>query len=179
MRQLPLLVFLLLSLALAAMLLQKNITHNPGSQSREVMPAISVTSPDGQKHWDATALKGHVTLINFFASWCAPCAAEMPELTALKKQFPSLRMEGIAWNDNPATLKKWLGRNGNPFHRLWLDKNGGATIALGIKGIPESFLVDNAGIIRYRLTGPLTAQLRDSEFAAFIQQLLHESAHEK
>jgi cytochrome c biogenesis protein CcmG/thiol:disulfide interchange protein DsbE len=179
MRKLPLLTFLLLACGLAAMLLQKTEPKPDGAQSNEAMPTITVATLDGKKLWDAGALNGHITLINFFASWCAPCATEMPELAALKKQFPALRMEGIAWNDDPATLKKWLKQHGDPFHQHWIDKNGDATIALGIKGIPESFIVDGHGIIRYRLAGPLTDDLREGDFGALLTQLLAEQRDAK
>ncbi len=175
MRALPFISFLILSLGLAAMLMQKNIVRDAGAPSNEAMPAITVAMLDGGKKWDASALKGHVTVINFFASWCTPCAAEMPELDALRKQFPALRIEGIAWNDDPKTLKKWLVKNGNPFRTTWLDRDGSATIALGIKGIPETFIVDGSGVIRFRLSGPLTAKMREGEFGALITQLLAEA----
>jgi cytochrome c biogenesis protein CcmG/thiol:disulfide interchange protein DsbE len=179
MRALPFVSFLILALGMAAMLMQKNMLHDAGAPSNEPMPAITVTSLDGRTQWNAKTLEGHVTVINFFASWCTPCAAEMPELEALRKQFPALRIEGIAWNDDPKTLKKWLVKHGNPFRTTWLDADGNATIALGIKGIPETFVVDAKGVVRFRLSGPLTADMRAGEFGALITQLLAEAAGEK
>jgi len=87
----------------------------------------------------------------------------MPELIALKKQFPQLEVQGIAWNDAPKVLRAWLKKHGNPFNAVWLDEKGDATIALGIKGVPETIIVDGQGNIRYRLTGPITpAVLKDT-----------------
>lgn len=179
MRTFPLFVFLALALVFAFMLLRKTEPAALGSASNTPLPAITVTALEGNARWNPAALQGRVTLINFFASWCTPCAAEMPELAALHKQFPALHIEGVAWNDQPDTLRPWLKKNGNPYRMLWFDKNGEATIALGIKGIPESFVVDAKGMVRYHLTGPLTAEMRQGDFGALIEGLIAEAAHAK
>lgn len=174
MRKLPILVFLLLAISFTLMLLRKEAPVAPGGTSDAPLPALTLTTLDGKTVWRTDALKGHVTLINFFASWCAPCAAEMPELVALKKQFPDLVIEGVAWNDDPAKIHGWLKQHGNPYARLWLDKTGSATIALGIRGIPESFLIDRQGTVRYRLPAPVTPELRAGELGTTIAEVLHE-----
>lgn len=184
MRLVPLFIFLALSLALAFMLLHLGAPAAPGIPDKEKFPEIQVTAvpgfnpwstASGPAKWDAQRLQGNVTLINFFASWCTPCEAEMPQLAALKKQHPGLRVVGIAWNDEPATLNKWLKKHGKPFDAVWLDQKGAASIALGIKGIPESFVVDGKGILRYRLTGPVIEN--DKELAELIEKLLSETAN--
>jgi len=141
------------------------------------LPAMTVRALNGTELWNAQSLQGRVTLINFFASWCNPCAAEMPELGALKKQFPKLNMQGIAWNDSPKTLNGWLIEHHNPFDKTWLDETGDATIALGIRGIPETLIVDKKGMVRYRLSGGLTPALRASAVDALITSLLNEPDH--
>jgi len=175
MRRFPFLLFMVISAALAAMLLQSARDKNPASIANAPFPAITVASFDGKTSWQPEALKGRVTVINFYASWCTPCAAEMPELAALKKQFPKIHLAGIAWNDDPKTLTKWLKANGNPFHSSWLDAKGDATIDLGIKGIPETIVVDATGAIRFRLAGPLTEEVRNGEFGTLITNLLAEA----
>jgi cytochrome c biogenesis protein CcmG/thiol:disulfide interchange protein DsbE len=174
MRQLPLIVFVIVSAILAAMLLQSAEVKNPASSANTPFPNITVASFDGKTRWQNDALKGRVTVINFYASWCTPCAAEMPELAALRKDFPNLHLAGIAWNDDPKTLTKWLKEHGDPFHSSWIDAKGDATIDLGIKGIPETIVVDSSGAIRFRLTGPLTEPMRKGEFGALITTLLAE-----
>lgn len=176
MRQFPIIVFMAISAVLAAMLLQSAQEKNPASTAHAPFPIITLTSLDGKTQWKPEAIQGRVTLINFYASWCTPCAAEMPELTALKKDFPALHLAGIAWNDDPKTLDKWLKKYGNPFHTNWLDAKGDATIDLGIKGIPETILVDSKGMIRLRLAGPVTEPMRKGELGALITTLVAEAA---
>jgi cytochrome c biogenesis protein CcmG/thiol:disulfide interchange protein DsbE len=176
MRLAPLAIFISLSLLLVALLLRQQMPFEAGGTSNSAFPVISIKTLDGKTAWKQEDLIGHVTVLNFFASWCTPCAAEMPELVALKKQFPHVRLEGVAWNDAPKTLNAWLKKNGNPFGNVWLDKSGDATMALGIRGIPETFVIDAKGIVRYRLSGPLTADMRTKEFGELLTTLLAEAA---
>lgn len=171
MRLVPLYVFLALALLMGFMLLHAGAPSAPGMASDKRFPAITVTSLDGTKKWDESVLNGEVTLINFFASWCPPCEAEMPELVALKKRHPKLRLVGIAWNDESNALKKWLKQHGNPYDTLWFDQKGKATISLGIRGIPESFIIDRDGIERYRISGPVMKD--DQELEDLLATLLN------
>lgn len=179
MRIIPFVVFCSLTFALAFVLITRQEPTLAGAASNEVLPALSVVTLEGNKPWDTAQLRGHVTFINFFASWCAPCAAEMPELSALKKRFPQLKMAGVVWNDKPAATKTFFKQNGNPFTSLWLDPEGSAGISLGIRGIPESFIVDSQGIVRYRLGAMLTPELREKEIDALLTKLLTEASHAK
>lgn len=172
MKKLPAVLFCLLAVGLGIMLWNKDTPKPAGSGENRNFPDITVTTIDEKYRWNAEILAGHVTVVNFFASWCTPCAAEMPELMALKKQFPSVKFEGIAWNDKPETITQWLGKHGNPFTHVWIDKKGDATIDLGIKGIPETFIIDRTGTIRYHLTGPLTKDIRLGDVSVTIKTLL-------
>ena len=136
------------------------------------LPAIALIALDGKTKWHQESLKGQVTVINFFASWCMPCAAEMPELMALKKQFPNMVIYGVAWNDDSKTVTAWLKKNGNPFNTVWLDANGDATMALGLKGVPETIVIDHHGLVRTQISGPITPAMRRDSFDALIQKLM-------
>lgn len=177
MRALPFILFVGFAIVMVLMLMLKERPLPSGTEGSKPMPAITVTSLENDKPWGMHVLKDQVTLINFYATWCTPCASEMPELVELRKEFPELRFQGIAWNDDTRMLKAWLKKHGNPFHHLWIDDRGEASMALGIRGIPETFVVDGKGIIRYRLSGPLTAEMRKGEFGKVIKTLLDERNH--
>lgn len=118
---------------------------------------------------------GRVMLLNFLASWCTPCAAEMGELVALKNDAKDALFVGIAWNDAPITIGPWLEKHGDPFDVVRYDPGGRAAIALGLRGIPETYIVDAEGIIRYQLSGPLTQSVRENEVKPLLRQLLKEA----
>ncbi len=100
-----------------------------------------------------TALKG-TTLVNFFASWCVPCAAEAPTLAALKAE--GVRIVGVAWKDEPANTNAFLARYGDPYQTVFVDHEGRAGIDFGVTGVPETYLVDGKGRILDKQAQPLT-----------------------
>ena len=171
MRFIPLIGFLVLTVLLGFLLLTKPAT-NENTTTDKPLPVLRLLTLDSSQKWDQKKLLGQVTVLNFFASWCTPCEAEMPELAMLHEQFPSVRFQGVAWNDEPATISKWLKKNGNPFDTVWRDANGEATMALGLKGIPETLIIDAQSTVRYRLSGPVTDDIRTTVIAPLLQQLL-------
>ena len=175
MRFLPIGGFVLLLAALAILLITRPTEDKQDATTP--FPQISLMPFEGKTAWNQQTLIGHVTLLNFFASWCAPCAAEMPELVALKKTFPTLDLEGVAWNDDAAAMNAFLRKHRDPFRAVWLDPNGEATITLGIQGIPETFIIDTKGVVRYRLRGPLTPDLRAETIDPLLSKLIAEAAH--
>jgi cytochrome c biogenesis protein CcmG/thiol:disulfide interchange protein DsbE len=102
-------------------------------------------------------LGGRSTLVNFFASWCAPCREEHAQLMALARH-PGVTLEGIAYKDKPEDSRRFLEALGNPFRRIVVDRDGTTAIDFGVYGVPETYVVDSGGHIRYRQVGPLTAQ---------------------
>ncbi|HEX4846563.1 MAG TPA: DsbE family thiol:disulfide interchange protein [Novosphingobium sp.] len=101
----------------------------------------------------ADLANGKVHLVNIFASWCIPCAVEAPQLAALKAQ--GVEVVGIAIRDRPEDLKAFLARHGNPFGRIAADNTSAIQFALGSSGVPESFVVDGKGVIRYQHIGEI------------------------
>lgn len=93
-------------------------------------------------------------LINFFASWCVPCVIEHPELMALSRG--GLPIWGIAYKDTVAAASGFVARHGNPYARIARDAPGQVAIDWGVYGVPESYLIDAGGIVRWRMAGPLT-----------------------
>lgn len=96
---------------------------------------------------------GQPRLVNLFASWCVPCAAEAPRLQALKRA--GVPIDAVAIRDRPEDIARFLERYGDPFDRIGSDPESRVQLALGSAGVPESFIVDGRGIIRYQHIGPI------------------------
>ncbi len=103
----------------------------------------------------ADLAKGEVTVVNFWASWCAPCVEEHPLLVELAKE-PNLQLYGVNYKDEAENALRFLGRYGNPFAALGVDQKGRGAIEWGVYGMPETFVVDGQGRIAYKHVGPLT-----------------------
>jgi cytochrome c biogenesis protein CcmG/thiol:disulfide interchange protein DsbE len=96
---------------------------------------------------------GKPRLLNIFASWCIPCAVEAPQLDQLAKM--GIEIEGIAIRDQREDVAAFLARNGNPFTRIGADDVSKVQLALGSSGVPETFVVDGQGVIRYQHIGDI------------------------
>lgn len=96
---------------------------------------------------------GKVRLLNIFASWCVPCAVEAPQLAQIKAA--GVEVVGVAIRDRPDELQAFLARHGNPFTRIGADNVSKIQFALGSSGVPESFVVDGNGVIRYQHIGEI------------------------
>lgn len=102
-------------------------------------------------------LKGGVTVLNFWASWCAPCQVEHPMLMRLARE-PGVRVVGIDYKDDPEKGLRFLTRNGVPFQAVGIDPTGRSAIDFGVYGVPETFIIGPDGTIRYKLVGIVTAE---------------------
>ena len=98
---------------------------------------------------------GRPKLLNIFASWCIPCAAEAPQLMRLKAM--GVPIEGLAIRDTAPALTAFLGRNGDPYDRIGDDRQSGVQLALGSSGVPESFVIDGKGRIVLQHVGDIRA----------------------
>ena len=115
-------------------------------------------------------LGGGVALVNFFASWCAPCREEQPALMALAHQ-PGVTLDGVAYKDKPSASRHFLDDLGNPYHRIGVDQDGTTAINFGVYGVPETYVVDSTGHIRYRQVGPLSEEDVDRKILPLITQI--------
>jgi len=93
-------------------------------------------------------------LVNFFASWCAPCEIEHPVLMSLKGE--QVRVVGVAYKDAPPNTQAFLTRLGNPFSPALVDRDGRAGVEFGVTGVPETYVIDRDGKVLAKHTGPLT-----------------------
>ena len=120
----------------------------------------------------ATAdLKGRVSLVNIYGSWCFACVQEHPYLMKIK-QTGIVPIHGIDWRDDPVEGAKWLKKHGDPYDRVGVDPAPGRTaIDFGVTGAPETFIVDKAGIIRYKHIGPVTPEAWEKTLLPIIKEL--------
>lgn len=109
---------------------------------------------DGAPRLSSADWKGHVTVVNFFASWCAPCQIEHPLLLRLARD--GVRVHGINYRNKPDEAKAWLAKLGDPYERIGVDADGRGGVEFGISGIPETLVIDKSGVIRLHLRRPLT-----------------------
>jgi len=115
---------------------------------------------------DVTAA-GRPALINFFASWCVPCVQEAPVLMALKQRGTPIW--GIAYKDKTAATTDFLRENGNPYTRIARDEPGNIAIDFGLYGVPETYLIDKAGIVRWRWAGGLSEDVVRQSLLPLLQ----------
>jgi len=122
------------------------------------LPPLAGVEHDGKPvpGLDSNTFKGHVTLMNVWASWCVPCHDEVPFLAALG-QDTRIKLVSINYKDTPENARRFLNRYGNPFAATGRDDSGRASIDWGVYGVPETYLIGRDGRIAYKLVGPITA----------------------
>ncbi len=115
-------------------------------------------------------LKGQVWLLNVWASWCVSCRSEHPVLNQLAGKN-AVTIVGLNYKDEPQAARQWLAQLGNPYNISIMDIEGRTGIDYGVYGVPETFIIDKKGIIRYKFTGPVTANDVEEIFLPMINQL--------
>lgn len=120
---------------------------------------------------DSAAIRGKLTLVNVWASWCVPCRQEHPIILGLS-QDPRLNVVGINYKDKTDAALAFLGELGNPFRAIGVDPRGTAAIDWGVYGIPESFLVGPDGTILYKHVGPFNDDVVRNQLLPKIEEAL-------
>ncbi len=136
-------------------------------------PAPAFSAPILSTHEQQLSNKdmlGKVWLLNTWASWCVACRDEHPILVEFAKS-KMLPIIGLDYKDKDLDGQKWLARFGNPYDVAIADKDGRIGIDFGVYGVPESFLIDKAGIIRYKQIGPITPQALNEKIIPLIREL--------
>jgi cytochrome c biogenesis protein CcmG/thiol:disulfide interchange protein DsbE len=154
--------------------LSNDPTHIPSVLIDKPMPqfALAPVIP-GQPGFALADLKGHVSLVNVFGSWCGVCEEEHPTLVMLA-QNKAVQIYGIDWKDAPADGAKWLSEHGNPYTRVGNDDVGRTALDLGVTGAPETFVVDRTGRVRYKQIGAITDDVWRDTLAPMIAKLERE-----
>ncbi len=116
-------------------------------------------------------LKGHLSLVNVWASWCVPCREEQPLLMQLARDR-RYRLLGINYKDKPENARAFLDRMGNPFEAVGADRSGDVGIQWGVYGVPETYLVSAGGTILYKRVGPFTEEAIMKDLMPRIEKAL-------
>jgi cytochrome c biogenesis protein CcmG/thiol:disulfide interchange protein DsbE len=144
--------------ALAAVFAGYGLKHDPHYTPNALvghpLPAVTLPALNGGAPVALRVVAGPQTLVNFYASWCAPCIQEQPTLLALKAQ--GVRIVGVAWEDDPAKTRAHLAEHGDPYALSLVDRDGRAGIEFGVSGVPETYLVGPGGVILAKVALPLT-----------------------
>jgi cytochrome c biogenesis protein CcmG, thiol:disulfide interchange protein DsbE len=141
----------------------------PSALAGRQAPAVAVTQlgPDAP-FTDDDLRQGDVTLVNFWASWCAPCRVEHPNLEALAAT--GLTIFGVNYKDEPANALGFLEELGNPYVGMGADSSGRMGLNWGLYGVPETYVIDGQGNIVLRHAGPITQRVMESSIMPAIEK---------
>ncbi|GGX86331.1 thiol:disulfide interchange protein DsbE [Litchfieldella qijiaojingensis] len=153
---LPLLIFLGLGFFLYRGLGMDPSARDSVLLAQKFPPFTLTTLEDPSRRVDESLLEGEVTLVNVWAEWCPTCKEEMPQLLTLAER--GVRLVGINYKDTRAKGQEFLDEFGQPFEVNIFDPVGDLGFELGVYGVPETFLVDAEGVIRYKHTGYITPE---------------------
>jgi cytochrome c biogenesis protein CcmG/thiol:disulfide interchange protein DsbE len=171
---LPLLVFLALAAIFFHQLLSgEDVSTVPSALIGQKAPEASLPPLDGLQlpGLETKAFAGKVTLVNVFASWCAPCRQEHPLLLQLS-QDQRFSIAGLNYKDQPENARRFLGELGNPYRAIGVDEKGRAAINWGVYGVPETFLIGKDGTILFKHVGPLSPEAINSRLLPEIEKAL-------
>ncbi len=168
---LPLILFAALALLFLVRLFAGDVSHLPSALIGRQVPHFNLPPVAGLAErpglTDQDMRQGGVTILNVFASWCAPCHQEHALLFALAEDDrlaqQGVRLYGIAYKDAPENVRRFLGQDGDPFARIGVDQSGRTGIDFGVYGVPETFIIRGDGTIAFKFVGPISEDaLRDT-----------------
>lgn len=171
-RLVPLLVFILLGVLLAAgLMLSDRKAEIPSPLIGKPMPEFELPRLDDPSvSVSSEALKGAPFLLNVWASWCVTCRYEHPVIEALAARN-RISIVGLNYRDPRPNALDWLARWGDPYDLNLADEPGRVAIDFGVYAAPESFLIDAEGMIRYKRIGALTPEIVENELLPLVEQL--------
>lgn len=164
----PLVLFLVLAGFLAAGL-GLSPREVPSPLVGRMAPAFNLPTLAGARFSPAD-MKGRVWLLNVWASWCVSCLQEHPVLMELARSA-EVPLVGLDYKDAGADARRWLAQQGDPYQLSVSDTDGRVGIDYGVYGVPETYVIDKAGAIRYKRIGPLTAEVLQSTVLPLVREL--------
>jgi cytochrome c biogenesis protein CcmG/thiol:disulfide interchange protein DsbE len=171
---LPLAIFVgLAGLFLMQLLSGRDVAEIPSALIGQQAPVTKLPPLEGAAlpGLDSQDFAGKVTLVNVWASWCAPCREEHPLLVAYAKQPGAPAIVGLNYKDKTDAATKWLAQLGNPYVETLVDADGRIGIDYGVYGVPETFVIDAKGIVRMKHIGPLTPAAMRDKLVPLVEQL--------
>jgi cytochrome c biogenesis protein CcmG/thiol:disulfide interchange protein DsbE len=166
----PLALFLVIVVFLAIGL-KLNPREVPSPLIDKPAPAFQLARLDRpQETVRAEDLRGQVWLLNVWASWCVACLQEHPLLVEFSRQGV-VPIYGLNYKDRPDAAQAWLVKHGNPYTTSIVDADGRVGIDYGVYGVPETFLIDKQGVIRFKQIGPVTPEVLERKILPLIRRL--------
>lgn len=132
-------------------------------------PEFSLPTLHEDKKFSPKDMLGKVWLLNVWASWCLSCRQEHPLFMKISKE--GINIYGLNYKDRPSEAKKWLNKYGNPYKVSVKDIKGKVGIEFGVYGVPETFIIDKKGVIRYKVVGPLSSEEYQNKVLPLIKKL--------
>jgi cytochrome c biogenesis protein CcmG/thiol:disulfide interchange protein DsbE len=166
----PLIIFIVL-----ALLFWRGLSNDakiiPSPLINKPAPKFTLTTlAQTKQRYTEDIFKGHVSLLNVFATWCANCLEEHPMLMEIARNYP-IAIYGLDYKDQRGAALKYLQQYGNPYRTVLFDANGEVAIDWGVYGAPETFIIDKYGIIRYKYIGAITKKVWYQQMLPVIQKL--------
>lgn len=166
----PMAVFVVL-VAFLAMGLTLNPRDVPSPLKDKPAPAFTLPQlAAADKSFSPADMKGKVWLLNVWASWCVSCRQEHPLLVAFAKEGKA-PVVGLNYKDQPGDAKNWLAKFGDPYVVSAVDADGRVGIDYGVYGVPETYVIDKAGMIRMKHTGPITPESLKKQILPLVAEL--------
>ena len=158
--KIPYIIFLFILLIFFYLLIiERNPSEIPSNLLNKKIPNFETESLfSNEKFVSSKKFGGEVILVNFFATWCQPCRAEHIYIKRFSNE-KKVKIIGINYKDNSKKTLEWLRELGNPYSDVPIDKDGKIAIDWGVYGIPETFVINSNGIIKYRHIGPVTKKV--------------------
>ena len=168
---LPLALFLVL-VGFLAIGLNLDPPEVPSPLVGKPAPAFTLSHlAEADKQFSSAEMKGKVWLLNVWASWCVSCREEHPVLVDYVRQGGTMPIVGLNYKDQRADGLRWLQQFGNPYLLSAFDADGRVGIDYGVYGVPESYVIDKAGVIRYKQIGPITPEVLAKKILPLVKEL--------